>query len=175
MRMTLLSRAAAALSFVLVSATAALSQAPLPAADNQRIHGGWVMTVIPDPSLPVLPPVQPGVFVMLFTSEGGVMSQQNSALPPGLVSTGGTGAWKRMGPNAFAVTQHFTVAALDATGGHPSNLIVQRLLLHYGASNDEMSGTADWALLGLNGNVLFSAPFTVTLKRVIPQLVGSPF
>jgi hypothetical protein len=174
MRTTLFSRAAAAAALVLVSATAALSQAPPPAADTQRLQGGWVMTVIPDPAVPALPPVQPGVLVMLFTSEGGVMSQQNDVPPPGFMSTGGAGAWKRVGPNSFAVTQQFSVAFLDATGGHSSNVFVQRLLLHYDAA-DELSGTADFALLDLNGNVLFSAPFTVTLERVKPQLVGSSF
>ena len=152
-----------------------LATGQTPAGKNdQRLQGGWVMTVTPDPAAPVMPPVQPGVFVMLFTADGGVMSQQNTVPPPGLLSTGGAGAWERVGENSFAVTQRMSVAFVDAVGGHASNVIVQRLLLHY-ESRDTMAGTADWALLDLAGHVLFSSPFEVTLERVKPQLVGSPF
>ena len=165
--------AAIAASLVLLAATVTSAQTP-PAGNTQRLQGGWVLTVIPDPGAPVVPPVQPGVFVMLFTTDGGVMSQQNDALPPGLVETGGAGSWERVGEDRFAVTQRYTVALLDATGGHPANIVVQRLLLHY-ESRDRLAGTADWAALDLAGNVLFSAPFTVTLERVKPQLVGSSF
>ncbi|HET9266704.1 MAG TPA: hypothetical protein VFO31_01020 [Vicinamibacterales bacterium] len=132
------------------------------------------MTVTPNPAVPVVPPVQPGVFVMLFTADGGVMSQQNDVPPPGMLSTGGAGAWERVGENLFAVTQRFSVAFVDALGGHASNFFVQRLLVHY-ESNDALAGAADFALLDLAGNVLFSAPFDVTLERIRPQLVGSPF
>jgi hypothetical protein len=175
MQTTSFSRIAAAATLVLLTATAARGQTPPPVSDTQRLQGGWVMTVIRDPSAPVLPPVQPGVFVMLFTAEGGVMSQQNNVFPPGLLSTGGAGAWERVSKNTFAVTQRFAVAYVDAVGGHPSNIIVQRLLVHYEASSNEMAGTADWAVLDLDGNVLFSEGFAVTLQRVSPQLVGSPF
>ena len=164
---------AAALAVLMLMPGTALAQAPA-AKSEQRITGGWMMTVIPDPTAPVLPPVQPGVFVMLFTADGGVMSQQNDVPPPGMLSTGGAGAWERVSENSFAVTQRFSVAFVDAMGGHASNVFVQRLLLHY-ESRDAMSGTADFALLDLAGNVLFSAPFDVTLERIRPQLVGSPF
>jgi hypothetical protein len=162
-------------SMAVLALIPALAAAQTPASKSeQRLEGGWVMTVVPDPGAPVLPPVQPGVSVILFTADGGVMSQENEVPPPGMLATGGAGAWERVAENRFAVTQRYAVAFVDAVGGHASNIFVQRLLVHY-ESRDEMAGTADFALLDLAGNVLFSAPFAVTLERVVPQLVGSPF
>ena len=45
----------------------------------------------------------------------------------------------------------------------------------YGATTDELSGTADFALVLMNGNVLFSGAFNVVLQRVAVQRVGDPF
>ena len=166
-------RLSASVAILALVPTLAAAQAPA-SKSEQRLQGGWVMTVTPNPAVPVVPPVQPGVFVMLFTADGGVMSQQNDVPPPGMLSTGGAGAWERVGENLFAVTQRFSVAFVDALGGHASNFFVQRLLVHY-ESNDALAGAADFALLDLAGNVLFSAPFDVTLERIRPQLVGTPF
>ena len=59
-------------------------------------------------------------------------------------------------------------AALRRVGNRP-------LLPHYGATTDGLSGTADFALVDMNGNVLFSGSFNVVLRRVAVQQVGDPF
>ena len=163
----------ACLTFMVVPAV--FAQTPPPRADNQHLQGGWVQTVLHDPGTPQLPPVQPNNALVLFTADGGVMSHNNTVNPPGFLGSGGIGNWARVGNNEFAVTQKFAVAFVDASGGHDVGFFVQRLLLHYGPTTDELSGTADFALVDLNGNVIFAAPFNVVLQRVPVQRVGDSF
>jgi hypothetical protein len=160
---------------LLLSATLATGQTRGTNGGSQNLSGGWALSVVPDPLAPPVPPVQPAHHMVFFTPDGGALSLYNTVSPPGFISTGGTGNWQRTGNNEFEVTQKFAVATVDAVGGHDFGYFKQRLVLHYDASLDELSGDADFALIDLNGNVLFGGPFKVTLRRVAVERVGTPF
>jgi hypothetical protein len=44
-----------------------------------------------------------------------------------------------------------------------------------GATTNDLAGPADFALLDLGGNVVFSGQFFVSLRRIPVEGVGSPF
>ena len=162
-------------STFLSCAVIAAGQTPGPRSDNQQLQGGWVLSIVPDPGAPALPPVQPTTHLMMFTTDGGVVSQWNQVPPPGNIATSGIGAWRRTGNNEFEITQYFEAATVDASGGHSFGYFKQRLLLHYGPTSDDLSGPADFALMDLDGNVLFGGPFAVELHRIKVERVGSSF
>jgi hypothetical protein len=164
-----------AVALLLAIATSAHAQTSAPKPDRQHLQGGWVLTIAEDPGAPVVPPVQPRTHLILFTGEGGVVSQWNTVAPPGFTQTSGIGAWKRVSDNEFEVTQYFQVATVNAVGGHDVGYFTQRFHLRYGATTDELSGPADFALLDVAGNVVFSGQFFVTLRRIAVDSVGSPF
>ena len=164
-----------AIAALLLTATLTTAQTGRANGSSQKLSGGWAFSVVPDPLAPPVPPVQPGNHMVLFTAEGGVVSQFNTVSPPGFISTGGVGNWQRVGSNEFEVTQLFAVATLDAAGGHDFGYFRQRLLLHYDEALNTLSGDADFALIDLKGSVIFGGPFKVTLRRVPVERVGTPF
>src|SRR5262245_54711005 len=163
------------LAMLLAMTTVASAQTPAARSDRQHLQGGWVVTIVGVPGAPVVPPVQPQTSLVLFTAEGGVISHLNAVPPPGIIQTGGIGAWKRVNDNEFEVTQYFQVAFVDASGGHDFGYFTQRLNLSYGATANDLSGPADFALLDMGGHVVFSGQFFVSLRRIPVEGVGSPF
>jgi hypothetical protein len=120
---------------------------------SSRIEGTWVVTV--NISAPGLPPS----FTALETySRGGGLVTSNN-LPP--VPRPGQGEWEKNG-GQYAVTILFFL--FDQTGAPSGGVKVRHSIALDG--RDRYTGIGEAEFSDLDGNLLFTVPFTTEARRV---------
>ena len=128
--------------------------APLPTADTQTLAGAWNTTIVfDDPSLAGC--TAPG----LDTSDGGIVAQGCD-----VSESPGYGQWRRIGNREFAVT--FVGVSFGPAGTGITSTYKVRATLNLSKDGQTSSGPFLTEVFALDGTLLFSAPGTVTRKRV---------
>jgi hypothetical protein len=143
---------------VTTMAAALYGQNPSDSADHQHdgqtVEGSWIDTARGQ---------DPGLFT--FIEGGGVIATRpiTVSTPFGfeLVSSG-HGTWARTGSNEFSTTELFLRSGpnVEFTGIVKVN---RKLRL---TDSDELTGTATVNVFDANGNLLFSFPLPILMKRI---------
>ena len=142
-------------ALIVTMATAALyGQTASHSAKHQHVEGSWIDTARSQ---------DPGLFTLI--EGGGVISTRliTVSTPFGfeLVSSG-HGTWARTGSDEFSTTELFLRSSsnVEFTGMVKVN---RKLRL---TDSDELTGTATVNIFDANGNLLFSFPLPVQMKRI---------
>ena len=139
---------------------------PTPRLTSLKLEGAWITSYHDDG--PMLPPTIPETSLTLFHVDGGLITVNDLANPPGFAGgTEGLGEWANSGDNQFAVTTVFVLSVVDAAGnGTDAGFFKQRWSVKYSEARDQLSGPYQWAWLDNDGTVLFEGAGVITLKRI---------
>ena len=127
--------------------------------DVERPEGSWLSTVT------VLGSGAPPPFLVLetFTAGGGYVEIDQADFAPPVFGSPGHGAWESTGERTFAAT--FLVLKYDAKGNAQGMTKVRG-----GGTISEdggaYSGAGNFEIFDVNGNLIYSANFTIQAKRI---------
>ncbi len=141
----------------LASPTAAFAKN---AAEGQGPEGSWLVTVT-DISASGLPPSI--LALETYSAGGGYVETDQLSFMPSSLATPAHGSWKRTGERTFLLT--YLTLNYD-TKGTPQGTSKVRQVATLNETGDAYSGSGNFDIYDVHGNVISSGTFTVQAKRI---------